>query len=166
MFQKAQYWCLAFAFFALIPATYAQTTFGSVVGTVTDPSGAPIVSTQVSLTNLGTGVKKSAPTNTQGFYQFINLPPGEYSVGVKKSGFKSFLRSPVTVQTETSTRINIALEVGELSQTVEVTAQTPLLQPQSSSLGEVISERQANTLPLNGRNPMNLVALVPSVVPQ
>lgn len=166
MFRKAQYWCIIFAFFALIPTSYAQTTFGSIVGTVTDSSGAPVGNTQVDLTNLGTGEKKSSPTNTQGFYQFVNLPPGEYSVAVKKSGFKSFLRSPVTVQTETSTRINIALQVGELSQTVEVTAQTPLLQPQSSSLGEVISQRQANTLPLNGRNPMNLVALVPSVVPQ
>ncbi|MGH9582777.1 MAG: carboxypeptidase regulatory-like domain-containing protein, partial [Bryobacteraceae bacterium] len=148
------------------PAIYAQTTFGSIVGTVTDSSGAPVANTQVNLTNLGTAEKRPETTNAQGFYQFVNLPPGRYSVEVKKSGFKSFLRTPVTVLTETATRINVALQVGELSQTVEVTAQTPLLKPESSSLGQVIDERKADTLPLNGRNPMNLVALVPSVVPQ
>ncbi|MGH9344125.1 MAG: carboxypeptidase regulatory-like domain-containing protein [Terriglobia bacterium] len=166
MFRKAQYWCLVAFAALLIPNCYSQTTFGSIVGTVTDPSGAPIANGKVNLTNLGTGAQQTAPTNNQGLYQFLNLTPGQYKIGVKQSGFKSFLRSPVTVQTETSTRINIALQVGELSQTVEVTAQTPLLQPQSSSLGQVISQRTANTLPLNGRNPMNLVSLVPSVVPQ
>lgn len=169
MFKKAHLLCfagLALTLFAYAPAIYAQTTFGSIVGTVTDPSGAPITNATVTLTNLGTAGKQTAPTNAQGFYQFVNLAPGQYSVGVKQPGFKSVLRTPVTVQTETATRIDLTLQVGELSQQIEVTAQTPLLQPESSSLGEVIGERTTNTLPLNGRNPMNLVALVPSVVPQ
>ncbi|MGH9582210.1 MAG: carboxypeptidase regulatory-like domain-containing protein, partial [Bryobacteraceae bacterium] len=169
MFKKAQrlgFVAMALALFVFAPAIYAQTTFGSIVGTVTDSSGAPVANTHVNLTNLGTAEKRTETTNGQGLYQFVNLPPGQYSVGVKQPGFKSFLRSPVTVLTETATRINVALQVGELSQTVEVTAQTPLLKPESSSLGQVIGERKADTLPLNGRNPMNLVALVPSVVPQ
>ena len=131
--------------------TYAQSTFGAIVGNVTDPSGAAIGNTPVTLTNLGTSEKRTDSTNADGLYQFVNLPPGQYSVDVEKAGFKRVLRSPITVQTQTTTKIDVALEVGDVSQTVEVTAQTPLLQPENSSLG---------------RNPLNLVALVPSVVPQ
>lgn len=156
----------AFALFALPSRNNAQTTFGSVVGNVTDPSGSPVPNTQVTLTNLGTNEKRTETTNAEGLYQFVNVLPGEYSVEVQKSGFKHFVRTPVTVQQETTTKIDLPLQVGEVSQTVEVTAQTPLLQPETSSLGQVITARQSNELPLNGRNPMNLVALVPSVVPQ
>jgi hypothetical protein len=144
----------------------AQTTFGSIIGTVTDPSAAAIGNTQVALTNLGTAEKRTETTNAEGLYQFVNLPPGQYSVEVEKPGFKRVVRTPVTVETQTTTRIDLVLEVGQVSQTVEVTAQTPLLTPDSSTLGQVIDERKTNTLPLNGRNPLNLVALVPSVVPQ
>ena len=89
-----------------------------------------------------------------------------YSVTVENPGFKRVVRSPVTVQTGTTSKIDVALEVGAVNQTVEVTAQTPLLAPETSSLGQVIDERKTTELPLNGRNPLNLVALVPSVVPQ
>ncbi len=152
--------CLAVAF------SNAQTTVGSLLGTVTDPSGAAMVGTQVVLTNLATNEKRTETTDAQGLYQFVNLTPGNYSVEVEKTGFKRFLESSVTVQTQTATRINIPLEVGQLNQTVEVTEQTPLLTPESTSLGTVIDERKTDELPLNGRNPLNLVALVPSVVPQ
>jgi hypothetical protein len=146
--------------------TYAQSTFGAIVGNVTDPSGAAIGNTPVTLTNLGTSEKRTDSTNADGLYQFVNLPPGQYSVDVEKAGFKRVLRSPITVQTQTTTKIDVALEVGDVSQTVEVTAQTPLLQPENSSLGQVVDQRKTTELPLNGRNPLNLVALVPSVVPQ
>src|SRR5579884_1786585 len=152
--------------FAVAPVASAQTTYGSIVGTVTDPSGAPVPNTPVTLTNLGTNETRTQDTNGDGLYQFVSLVPGNYSVAVEKPGFKRILRSPVTVQQQTTTRIDVALEVGQVTQTVEVTAQTPLLQPETSSLGTVIDERKTTELPLNGRNPMNLVALVPSVVPQ
>ena len=148
------------------PQVSAQTTFGSVVGNVTDASGSPIPNTQVTLTNLGTNEKRTETTNDEGLYQFVNVLPAGYSVAVEKSGFKRIVRSPVTVQTGTASKIDLALQVGDVTQTVEVTAQTPLLTPESSSLGQVIDERKTVELPLNGRNPMNLVALVPSVVPQ
>lgn len=169
MFKRLQSWCLLGALAALIssvPCLNAQTTFGSVVGNVNDPSGAAISSTEVTLTNLGTNEKKSETTSAEGLYQFVNVAPGQYSVEVAKPGFKRVLRTPVEVQTGTTSKIDLALEVGAVSQTVEVTAQTPLLAPESSSLGQVIDERKTVELPLNGRNPLNLVALVPSVVPQ
>ncbi len=159
--------CLAIASCLLTaPSLYSQTTFGSIVGTVSDPSGAAIGATEVDLTNLGTNEKRTQSTNADGFYQFVNLPPGQYSVEIQKTGFNGVKRSPVTVQTETTTTINIALQVGNVTQTVEVTAQTPLLQTETSSLGQVIDQRKTNEIPLNGRNPMALAALVPSVVTQ
>jgi len=115
---------------------------------------------------LGTNEKRTQPTNGDGLYQFVNVTPGQYSVEVQKPGFKRILRSPITVETQSTSKIDIPLQVGDVSQTVEVTAQTPLLQPESSSLGQVVDERKTTELPLNGRNPLNLVALVPSVVPQ
>jgi hypothetical protein len=148
------------------PLSPAQSTFGSVVGNVSDPSGAPMSSTEVTLTNLGTNEKRKETTNADGLYQFVNVVPGQYSIEVEKTGFKRSRRSPVSVETQSTSKIDVALEVGELTQTVEVTAQTPLLQPESSSLGQVVDQRKTTELPLNGRNPLNLVALAPSVVPQ
>ena len=150
----------------LSPRIQAQSTFGSVVGNVTDASGAAMAGASVTLTNLGTNEKRKENTSTDGLYQFVNVAPGQYSVSIEASGFKRVVRSPVTVETQSTAKIDIALQVGELTQTVEVTAQTPLLQPESSSLGQVVDQRKTTELPLNGRNPLNLVALAPSVVPQ
>ncbi|MGH9433325.1 MAG: TonB-dependent receptor domain-containing protein, partial [Terriglobia bacterium] len=154
-----------FLLFAM-PAAWGQTTFGSITGLVTDASGAVIPAAQVTLNNLGTTEKRSMTTGNDGLYQFVNLLPGNYGIKVDKEGFKSFARSPVVVEVQQTVRIDVRMELGQVSQTVEVTAQTPLLQPETSSLGQVITTRQVNELPLNGRNPMNLVALAPSVVPQ
>jgi hypothetical protein len=148
------------------PRLYSQTTFGSIVGNITDTTGAAVPATPVVLTNLGTAEKRTESTNADGLYQFVNVLPGQYSIEVKKEGFKRVLRSPIVVQTQTTSKIDVALEIGNVSQTVEVTAQTPLLQPESSSLGQVVDQRKTTELPLNGRNPLNLVSLVPSVVPQ
>ena len=147
-------------------SAHSQSTFGTVVGNVSDASGAPVASTDVTLTNLGTNEKRMSTTNSDGLYQFVNVTPGQYSVSVEKTGFKRIVRSPVRVETESTAKIDLSLQVGELTQTVEVTAQTPLLQPESSSLGQVVDTRKTDELPLNGRNPLNLTALVPSVVPQ
>ncbi len=150
-----------------IPQTLsAQTSFGSVVGTVTDASGAALPGTEVILTNLGTNEKRTGLTNTDGLYQFVNITPGQYSAEVSKSGFKRTVQSPISVETQSTATANISLQLGNVSQTIEVTAAAPLLQPESSSLGQVIDQRKTDELPLNGRNPLNLVALVPSVVPQ
>ncbi|MGH9397499.1 MAG: TonB-dependent receptor domain-containing protein [Terriglobia bacterium] len=143
-----------------------QTTFGSLAGTVTDPSGAVIPAVQVTLTNIGTNGKTVTTTNADGIYGFVNVQPGNYRIDAEKAGFKHFSRSPVVVQIQGSYRIDVAMQVGAVTQTVEVTAATPLLQPQSSSLGQVISGRAVGEMPLNGRNVFNLMSLVPSVIPQ
>jgi hypothetical protein len=144
----------------------AQSTYGSIDGAVTDSSGAAVPDAQVTLTNLGTSEKRTQTTSSDGLYSFVNLFPGRYKVDVEKTGFKRFTRPEVVVEVNQSARIDVTLQVGDVTQTVEVTGETPLLQSETSSLGQVVEERKANELPLNGRNVFNLVSLAPSVVPQ
>jgi hypothetical protein len=145
---------------------FSQTTFGTIIGNITDPTGAAVPDTEVTLTNISTSEKRTATTNSDGLYQFVNLQPAQYRVEVGKTGFKRTVRGPVSVEVESTAKIDIALQIGDTTQTVEVTAQTPQLQSDTSSLGQVVDQRKTTELPLNGRNPLNLVALVPSVVPQ
>jgi hypothetical protein len=144
----------------------AQSTYGSIVGSVTDSSGAAITDANVTLTNVGTSEKRSQSSGSDGLFTFVNLFPGQYRVDVEKQGFKHFARTGITVEVQQSTHIDAALQVGEVSQVVEVTAETPLLQSETSSLGTVVDTREANELPLNGRNIYNLTTITPSVVPQ
>lgn len=161
---------VVFVFFACL-ATFtipvaAQSTFGSISGTVSDATGASMAGASVTLTNLGTGSTQTLSTNPDGLYSFVNLNPGAYSLNVEKTGFKHFRRDPINVQVQQAVSIDIAMEVGAVSQVVEVTSETPLLQPTTSSLGQVIEERKANEIPLNGRNVFNLITLSPAAIAQ
>jgi hypothetical protein len=102
-------------------------------------------------------------TDTMGSYRFVNLLPGRYRIEAEKSGFKRFSREPVVVTVESAVRIDVAMEVGEVTQTVEVSEATPLLQSETSSLGQVVEARKVTEAPLNGRNPLALIALVPGL---
>lgn len=148
-------------------SAFGQTFYGSIVGTVADVSGAFMPDVHVTLTNLGTAERRSIETDAEGFYRFLNLVPGNYRLDVEKGGFKHFIREPIAIEVQNVVRIDVAkMELGAVNQTVEVNSETPLLQPETSSLGQVVESRKLNELPLNGRNPLALVALVPGVVPQ
>jgi hypothetical protein len=144
----------------------AQTTAGSIVGSLTDPTGAVLPNAQVTLTNIQTDDTRLATTNQSGFYQFVNVPPGSYRISVQKQGFKQLIREPIELQVASTIQIDLAVQIGSENQNVLVTTGTPLIQAETTSLGDVIDQRETNEIPLNGRNPMNLAALVPSVVPQ
>jgi hypothetical protein len=146
--------------------SYAQSTYGSISGTITDTSGGAVDDVEVTLTNLETNAVQTEKTGVEGYYLFKNLFPGRYRVVAEKTGFKRSEQSDIVVQVQQTSSINLTLQLGEVTQTVEVTGETPLLQPDSSSLGQVIAGRQATEIPLNGRNVFNLAALSPSVVPQ
>src|SRR6266852_4137951 len=148
------------------PPLSAQSNYGSVAGSVPDPTGAAIADAQVSLSNTETAEKRVQPSGADGLYSFVNLQPGRYRIDVEKTGFKRTTRLDVIVEVGQAVRIELTMQVGDVSQTVEVTGETPQLQSETSSLGQVVEERKANALPLNGRNVFNLVALAPSVVPQ
>jgi len=145
---------------------YGQSTYGSVAGSVTDTSGAAVTDAKVTLTNLGTAEKRTQSSGSDGLFTFVNLFAGQYRIDVEKQGFKHFVRSEVTVEVQQSTHIDASLQVGEVSQIVEVTSETPLLQTESASLGQVVEQRKADELPLNGRNIFNLIIVSPAAVAQ
>lgn len=144
----------------------SQTFYGTVVGSVQDSTGAVIPGAGVTLTNLATGEQRVQETSTAGLYRFVNLVPGQYRLEARSEGFKQFSQEPVVVEVEASIRIDPVMEIGEVTEVVEVVSQTPLLQSQTSSLGQVVESRKVTETPLNGRNVLNLVALAPGVVPQ
>jgi len=152
---------------ALTPTTgWGQNVYGTIAGTVTDVTGAAISEALVTLTNLGTAESHKTTTDSSGTYTFVNIVPGRYRVEAEKTGFKKFAREPIIVEIESGLKVDIALQVGAQSETIEVTGEAPMLQPETSSLGQVVEQRTVNELPLNGRNPLALVALSAGVVPQ
>ncbi|MEO8736166.1 MAG: TonB-dependent receptor, partial [Edaphobacter sp.] len=157
---------LLFSLFALTSPTWAQSTFGSVVGTVTDSSGATLANATVTVTDDGTGVKRTVTTGDSGDYQLLSLSPGAYTVTVEGSGFKRYSRNPVEVLVAQATRIDVKMTVGEVSEQVTVSSQAPLIQSENAALGQVVQGRAVTEIPLNGRNVLALVGLVPGVVPQ
>src|SRR5580693_6898962 len=148
------------------PSLSAQTTYGSIAGLVADSSGAAISGADVTLTNTGTAEKRVQQSGSDGLYSFVNLLPATYRIDVEKPGFKRISRPDLIVEVGQGVRLDLTMQVGDVSQTVEVTGETPQLQAESSSIGQVVEERKANELPLNGRNVFNLISLAPSVVPQ
>ena len=130
-----RFWTIVLALnFAVAGASlsaYSQSTYGSIAGSVTDSSGAAVTDANVTLTNLGTAEKRTQSSGSDGLFTFVNLFPGQYKIDVEKQGFKHFIRTPITVEVQQSTRIDAALQVGEVSQIVEVTSETPLLQTES-----------------------------------
>ncbi|HUO33353.1 MAG TPA: TonB-dependent receptor [Candidatus Acidoferrum sp.] len=148
------------------PSLSAQNTYGTISGSVADSSGGAIPGAVVTLTNSGTSASQTITTGADGLYSFVNVLPGDYRLDVEKPGFKHFRREPVVVQVQQDVHIAVAMEIGATTQTVEVTAQTPLLQSSSASLGQVIGERKSNEIPLNGRNIFNLITLSPAAIAQ
>src|SRR5215831_18583741 len=143
--------------FICAPVAFSQTA--QVTGRVNDPNDAVVPGTKVIATNQGTGLKRETVTNDDGYYTIPLLPPGSYELTVQKDGFKPISRSGITLQVEQVARLDFKLEIGATSETVQVTGAAPLLQSESTSLGQVIATRPVSELPLNGRNFIQLIAL-------
>ena len=141
---------------------FAQ-TFGEITGEVTDPSGAVAPNVAVTATNTGTNVPRSTVTNDAGIYSFPNLNPGPYQVKVVASGFETAIRSNIDLQVQQTARIDFTLTIGQAAQTVEVSANSELLNTDNATVGTVIEQEQIVELPLNGRSFFSLVALSPNV---
>jgi hypothetical protein len=152
---------------AISPTLTAQLVNGSLIGTVADAAGKVVTNSSVTLTNLGTLEKKTTRTDSNGDYQFLFLIPGQYQVDIEKTGFSKFSLGSVDIKVQTATRVDAVLQIGAVQQTVNVSSTTgELLQTQSATLGTTVEGGQVQSMPLNGRNVMNLVALAPGVVPQ
>jgi len=144
----------------------AQVRFGTVVGTVTDVSGATVSGATVKLINLDTNETRTMLTGSAGIYTFPNLIAGLYRLDVQMSGFKAFVQHRVEIQVDVTTRVDAALQVGMVTESVFVTTEAPPLQADNASLGTTISQREVENIPLSGRNVNNMLTLVPGVVAQ
>jgi hypothetical protein len=133
----------------------------SITGRVVDPSGAAVPGAVVGVKNIDTGIQTGVTTNAEGYYSIPLLPPGQYTIAVELSGFRSQTRSGISLDVQQSARLDFTLELGTLSESVEV--RTPIVDAQTSSLGHVIDNTRVRELPLNGRNPLELTRLTPGV---
>jgi len=149
---------------APIPAQ-AQAVNATLLGNVTDSSGAFVSGATVVILETGTGFTRTTTTNASGNYTFSDLPPGTYSVTGAMQGFKKEIRPSVDVAVNSSVRIDLALQPGAVTESVEVTAVAPILQTDRADVSSKIVEQQMTQLPIGGanRNFQNLVALIPGV---
>ncbi len=143
----------------------AQVTTGTILGAIHDTSGAAVAGANIQITDLSKGTTTTYQTDQAGEYNAPFLIPGTYSVTITKEGFKRAFSPSVTLDVDQKARVDITLQVGQVSQTLEVTATAPLVRSESAELGEVVGQRQVQDLPLNGRNFAQLVDLVPGVTP-
>src|SRR5215472_326682 len=147
-----------------VSAAFCQTGTGEINGTVTDRTGGSLAGASVKLTNQATKVMDETKTNAAGYYVVINVHPGSYVLSVEAPGFKK-VDVPFTLSVNQIFTQNAVLEVGSTSETLTVTAETPLLQQSSSELGTVISGQVIQDMPLNGRNFTQLLILSPGANP-
>jgi hypothetical protein len=143
-----------------VSGAFAQTT-ATIVGTVGDTTGAVIPKTKVTATNKGTGLTRAAETNASGVYVLALLPVGEYDVSTDVGGFKKKTVSGIVLQVNQVARVDIVLEVGAVTETVNVSADATVLQTENAVVGQVVDNRYTTQLPLNGRDFAQLVLLVP-----
>jgi len=151
------------AVFLCAASLQAQDPRGFIRGTITDTSGAVIAGAQVRATANDTGVSAVATTNQAGLYSIPYLIPGFYKLTVEQTGFKTFVRNQVEVRVSETVEIPIQLELGSLSETVEVRDTTPQLETANASLGMVMDQRRISELPQRGANPLELTLLAPGV---
>jgi len=143
--------CLVLVLIGLLPAS-AQVDTGTILGTVSDTSGARITGATVALTNEGTNVSLSTTTGDDGGYKFSPVRIGDYKLTVTMQGFQTNAQRGVTVNVGQSVVADFSLKPGAVSETIEVTASVPVLQSQDASVGQIVDSKSVNDLPLNGRN--------------
>jgi hypothetical protein len=144
---------------------FAQMNTGTILGVISDPTGAAIPGASVTITNEGTQIAQKTVTDTSGNYTVPDLIPGVYSVTAEKEGFNRLTRSGITLEVDQKARVDVALQIGSVTQSVEVTGEAPLVQTESATQGQVVNSNQIVGLPLNVRNFAQLVAINVGSVP-
>jgi hypothetical protein len=153
---------LALVLFGFCGRLAGQAVNATLLGTVSDSSGAVVVGARVTITEMNTGFRRSAATNDSGNYEFAHLPPGHYEIAVDHEGFRRAVRGGVDVVVNSDVRVDLALQPGATTETATVSAETPILQTERADTGRKIEERQVEDLPLAyNRNFQGLLNLVP-----
>jgi hypothetical protein len=147
----------------LASQAFAQFDSASVLGTLRDPSGAALANATVVLTSLATGTQQTVTSNDQGNYEFASVKPDDYKLSAERTGFKVSIQDRFTVKVGARQRVDLVLQVGGATETVEVSGAAKLLETDSSDRGEVIDHQEITSLPLNGRSYADLALLVPGV---
>lgn len=145
-------------------SAHAQEVTATINGTVTDPSGRVVTNAEVKARDLDRGTVWPARTNGSGFYSLSHLPVGRYEVRVKATGFAAAVKSPIELQLNQVSAVNVQLVVGSENQTIEVTTEAPLLQTDTTDVGTVIDARTNVSLPLASRNYLQLTLTTPGAV--
>lgn len=140
---------------------HAQTTNATLTGIVTDAQGGVIPNATVAATNTGTGVSRSVTTNAAGSYTIAPLIPGTYELRISNAGFKTKVQTGIVLETGAVVKVDGQLEVGAVTESVEVSAQAAMLQTQETSVAGVVTQSQLERIPVNGRNYTRLLVLMP-----
>lgn len=147
------------------PAVHAQTSTATITGTVSDSQGARLSNTKIIVTNTETGTSTQSATNANGAYTVASLPIGTYRVEAQKEGFKTSIQGPIVLTVGQEATVQFALTVGRVAESVEVAADVPTVDTNTSTVGWLVGENQVRDLPLNGRNFIQLTLLTPGVQP-
>jgi Carboxypeptidase regulatory-like domain/TonB dependent receptor/TonB-dependent Receptor Plug Domain len=155
---------LVLFFSCFIPAQgWAQVAGATISGTVTDASNAVVPGTQIVIRDTATGISRTVTADASGFYTVPNLQPGNYELSASASGFSTLVQSGITLTVGAQQVLNIKMKVGQVTETVEVTGEAPVVQLESSSINSTIASTTVRELPLNGRDWTQLAALQPGV---
>jgi len=171
MFGMRRFPCFALAA-CLVVATlgsarlYGQETTGNISGTVSDPSGAIVPGATVVVTSVSTAAERTTTTTSAGVFFFTRLPVGDYRLSVDMQGFKKYEATGIRLDVNDKLDFHIALEVGQRTETITVTAETPALQTETGEVSNLIGSAQTQIMPLNGRVFNSLIELVPGITPQ
>ena len=151
----------ALAMTLLLPSALLAQTTATLVGDIFDPSGNSIPNASVTVTSEGTGYARTVTTNAVGQYRITSLNPGAYNVDVKANGFKSQVRKGVLLEVSAVLEVDFTMAIGAVTETVEVTAASPILQTEEASVGRVVVAKELERMPVNGRNYTRLMLLMP-----
>jgi hypothetical protein len=156
--HKMSIWSTRFTLFLILfslwtlNSSLAQDATGKIEGTLRDPQGAVVPNASVTVTNLGTGAKKSAQSDRIGNFALVSLPIGKYRLTVEANNFSKYVREPVTLNVNDTIHLLIDLKLGSPQETIQVTSVAAEVETLSNALGKVTSGREILDLPLNGRN--------------
>jgi hypothetical protein len=144
--------------------TFAQHPTGSVVGNAYDQSGASVGGAQVALRNADTGETKTVTTNAEGYYEFLSLRPAIYEVSAEATGMRRLHEAGIAVNVGSIVRVDLHLEVGQVNQVVEVTGETPLIEPDKTSISRTVDVKAISNLPMLGRDILSLALTAPGTI--
>ncbi|MGH9633109.1 MAG: carboxypeptidase-like regulatory domain-containing protein, partial [Bryobacteraceae bacterium] len=135
----------------------------TVVGAVTDQSAAAVTGVSIVLTNIATGTSRTTLSDSAGYFVLPDLAPGEYTLTAKHAGFRTYLQSGIVLNVDQRPRLEVVLQVGEVTQEVSVTATVPIVESQNANIGGLVDQTMTQQLPLNGRQFLQLATLMPGV---